>query len=36
LSNIYSHLDDKSKITSANVIDHILTLPETAAQGWNA
>ena len=28
-ANIYSHLDYKSKITSANVMDNILTLPDT-------
>lgn len=25
----YSHLDYKSKLTSANVMDNVLTLPET-------
>ena len=33
-ANIYSHLDYKSKITSANVMDNVLTLPETEAVGW--
>ena len=33
-ANIYSHLDYKSKITSANVMDNILTLPDTAQAGW--
>ena len=33
-ANIYSHLDYKSKLTSANVMDNVLTLPETAAAGW--
>ena len=33
-ANIYSHLDYKSKITSANVMDHVLTLPETQAGTW--
>ena len=28
-ANIYSHLDYKSKITSANVMDNILVLPDT-------
>ena len=30
----YSHLDYKSKLTSANVMDNVLTLPETEAVGW--
>ena len=34
-ANIYSHLDYKSKITSANVMDNILTLPDTRQTGWN-
>ena len=34
--NIYSHLDYKSKITSANVMDNILTLPDTRQTGWHA
>ena len=34
-ANIYSHLDYKSKITSANVMDNILTLPDTGQTGWN-
>ncbi|MCI6639459.1 MAG: tyrosine-type recombinase/integrase [Pygmaiobacter massiliensis] len=33
-ANIYSHLDYKSKITSANVMDNILVLPDTKSQGW--
>ena len=33
-ANIYSHLDYKSKITSANVMDNILTLPDTRQTGW--
>ena len=33
-ANIYSHLDYKSKLTSANVMDNVLTLPETEAVGW--
>ena len=33
-ANIYSHLDYKSKLTSANVMDNVLTLPETEAAGW--
>ena len=33
-ANIYSHLDYKSKLTSANVMDNILSLPDTAAAGW--
>ena len=31
---LYSHLDYKSKLTSANVMDNVLTLPETEAVGW--
>ena len=34
-ANIYSHLDYKSKITSANVMDNILTLPDTRQTGWH-
>ena len=34
-ANIYSHLDHKSKITSANVTDNILTLPDTKQTGWH-
>ena len=34
-ANIYSHLDYKSKITSANVMDNILTLPDTGQTGWH-
>lgn len=34
-ANIYSHLDYKSKIVSANVMDHILTLPETNVSSWS-
>ncbi len=33
-ANIYSHLDFKSKITSANVMDGVLDLPEGNAPGW--
>lgn len=33
-ANIYSHLDYKSKLTSANVMDNILSLPDTAQAGW--
>ena len=33
-ANIHSHLDYKSKITSANVMDNILTLPDTRQTGW--
>jgi len=34
-ANIYSHLDYKSKVTSANVIDTVLSLPKTSPQiGW--
>ena len=32
-ANIYSHLDYKSKLTSANVMDNILSLLDTAAAG---
>ena len=34
-ANIYSHLDYKSKITSANVMGNILTLPDTRQTGWH-
>ena len=34
-ANIYSHLDYKSKITSANVMDNLLTLPDTRQNGWH-
>ena len=34
-ANIYSHLDYKSQITSANVMDNILTLPDTGQTGWH-
>ena len=34
-ANIYSHLDYKSKITSANVMDNILALPDTKQTGWH-
>ena len=34
-ANIYSHLDYKSKITSANVMDNILNLPDTRQTGWH-
>lgn len=33
-ANIYSHPDCKSKITSANVMDNVLALPDTKSQGW--
>ena len=33
-ANIYSHLDYKSKITSANVMDNVLALLDTKSQGW--
>lgn len=33
-ANIYSHLDFKSKITSANIMDNILNLPEANVTGW--
>ncbi len=34
-ANIYSHLDYTSKITSANVMNSALTLPETTGiQEW--
>ncbi len=33
-ANIYSHLDYKSKITSANVMDSILSMPEAKSLGW--
>ena len=33
-ANIYSHLDYKSKLTSANVMDNILSLPDSAQPGW--
>ena len=35
-ANIYAHLDYKSKITSANGMDNILTLPDTRQTGWHA
>ena len=35
-ANIYSHLDYKSKLTSANVMDNILSLPDSAQPGWRA
>ena len=34
-ANIYSHLDYKSKIVSASVMDNILTLPDTKPAGWS-
>lgn len=34
-ANIYAHLDYKSKITSANEMDNILTLPDTRQNGWH-
>ena len=33
-ANIYSHLDFNSKISSANVMDGVLNLPETKAEQW--
>ncbi len=33
-ANIYSHLDYKSKLTFVNVMDNILSLPDTAQAGW--
>ena len=33
-ANIYSHLEYKFKLTSANVMDNVLTLPETETVGW--
>lgn len=33
-ANIYSHLDYKSKITSANIMNNILELPDTDPFGW--
>ena len=33
-ANIYSHLDFNSKISSANVMDGVLNLPETIAEQW--
>lgn len=33
-ANIYSHLDFKSKVASANVMDGIMTLPETKHDYW--
>ena len=32
-ANIYSHLDYKSKVNSANIMDNILSMPETKIQG---
>ena len=34
-ANIYSHLDYTSKITSANVMDNLLSLPEIKSQSWS-
>ena len=34
-ANIYSHLDYKSKINSANVMDNLLSLPEIKSQSWS-
>lgn len=31
---IYSNLDYKSKITSANVMDNVLALPDNKSHGW--
>ncbi len=33
-ANIYSHLDYKSKMTSASVMDKILTMPDAKMQTW--
>jgi site-specific recombinase XerC len=33
-ANIYSHLDFNSKISSANVMDGVLSLPEMKKEGW--
>ena len=33
-ANIYSHLDFNSKISSANVMDGVLNLPETKVEQW--
>ena len=33
-ANIYSHLDFNSKISSANVMDGVLNLPEMKKEGW--
>ncbi len=34
-ANIYSHLDYRSKLTSANVIDNVLNIPKTNSKnGW--
>lgn len=35
-ANIYSHLDYHSKIDSANVMDGVLSLPNTVEISWNA
>ena len=35
-ANIYSHLDFNSKISSANVMDGVLNLPETKAEQWTS
>lgn len=34
-ANNYSHLDYKSKINSANVMDNLLSLPEIKSQSWS-
>lgn len=34
-ANIYSHLDYNSKIDSANIMDGVLSLPETKENSWN-
>ena len=34
-ANIYSHLDYKSKVTSANVMGNVLSLPDTTVAGWH-
>lgn len=33
-ANIYSHPDYKSKVNSADIMDNILSMPETKIQGW--
>ena len=34
-ANIYSHLDYRSKVSSANIMDKILTFPDSPATGWS-
>lgn len=33
-ANIYSHLDFQSKVNSANVMNEVLSMPETKTGGW--